>query len=604
MKPFSERRPAVLRPIDLQLGALIERLEPDPSRGKVLGVTATLLSRRVEAGDSCIEPVHWAGKTLSDADPARRDTLERGREERLPESAVWLELLRASPLVGDGASPTPMVLTSAGRLYFYRYWLAERRIASWLENRLRDVAGAPNPLENQAVKDHFDRLFPPDPTGEVDFQGVAAATALRAPFALIAGGPGTGKTTTVARVLALLLLAEPDLRIALAAPTGKAAQRLGESIERETSRLQVDEETRSRIPAEATTLHRLLGYRPSDGQFSRNADRPLGADVVLIDEASMVDLLLFEAVVLALRPGTRLILLGDKHQLASVEVGTVFTDLCNRFLGDATRRADPIPTRDLVGWDAGIPAVELLKTYRFGPDSAIARSSAAVRTGDVQAALRVLQEGAADGRLRPHPNTVEDLIAGIEPELASFTSSDSPEEALDRFNGFRVLCATNVGHWGVRRLNALVERHLRLQGRIDGAEWYRLRPLLVTSNDYEIGLFNGDVGVCWEEGNRPVVYFSDGAGGLRAVSPARLPSHTTAWAMTVHKSQGSEFDRVLFILPTEPSPLLTRELIYTGFTRARVALDVVAEPEILRFAVGRKTERSSGIKEEFRSLGV
>jgi exodeoxyribonuclease V alpha subunit len=384
-----------------------------------------------------------------------------------------------------------------------------------------------------------------------------------------------------------LLTHDPNLRIDLAAPTGKAAARLTESIRTQAANLPVEPALRSRLESlEARTIHRLLGYGGRRGGFRYDATRPLPCDVVIVDEASMIDLLLMDSLLSAIPAHARLVLVGDKDQLASVEAGFVFGDLC-----ESARDATASPLHQV--------AVELKKNWRFHDQPGIQSLAAAVRDGDAAAAARVLADPSSPNATRiDTPANANELARLLSREIDSVIDARSPEAALTALADFRLLCATNRGPYGVETLNRVIERELRDRGRIESGEWYRGRPILVTDNDYTVDLFNGDVGVCFSEtDDRLRVWFPASGGGLRALSPAQLPAHETAWAMTVHKSQGSEFARVVVVLPERDSPLLTRELVYTAVTRGRRQVTLVGSTDTLSAAMARTAHRTSGLRE-------
>lgn len=579
--------------IDRRFGRMLASLAREEDAA-VIERTAALLSRARSLGHSCITLEEWAGRTIELAGEARS----------LPDSNTWREILERSEVAGDGTDVTPLVGDEHGRVYLYRYWAAERRVARAFADRAAMPASEVDAaVGTGAVDEMFARLFPAAASEETDWQAEAARTALSRGLTVISGGPGTGKTTTVARILALLATAHPDSLMAVAAPTGKAAARIGASLTAELTRVELPGPIRQRIPSEAATLHRLLGARPAGG-FRHNQLRPLPHDVLVVDEASMVDLLLMDALLAAAAPTARIILLGDEDQLASVEAGFVFADLCRSARGgenpDSATTGEPSPL--------AATTVTLRHNYRFGEDSAIGRLAAAVRAGDADAALAVLERGNTDPGLglvlAPLPERPIDVAAYLKATLDTVLEADDPETALERLGEARILCAGRSGPWGSENVNVAVESLLtHRRSHAAGARgtpasrWYRGRPVMITVNDYGAGLFNGDTGVCWPESaqGRARVWFPAPDGAPRPVAPARLPAHETAWAMTVHKSQGSEFESVVLLLPPDESPLCTRELIYTGLTRARRALKVIAEPSLLRSAIQRRSARSSGL---------
>jgi exodeoxyribonuclease V alpha subunit len=605
---------ARLRSVDRAFARFLATLEPDGD-ARVL-MMAALVSHELGEGQICVDI-----ETLVVAEPM------------LAGAEAWLPV---SPLVGspDGDTKTPLVF-DGGLLYLRRFWRDEARVAEAIVSRLIP-ATVPADLAQE-----LDRLFPTEADG-LNWQKVACAIAARGSFAIITGGPGTGKTTTVVRLLGLLqTLAhkrnEPRLRIRLAAPTGKAAARLNASIAGQIERLDVDAAVKQAIPAEVTTLHRLLGSRPDTRAFRHDRDNPLHLDVLVIDEASMIDLEMMAATLDALPRDARLILLGDKDQLSSVEAGAVLGDLCAR--ADAGHY--DLATRDwltaVCGVDVGAwtdPAdarpldqrvVMLRRSRRFGADSGIGALAQAINTGDAAAVTRafsatqgdiaVMSPAAAsiatlaiDGRGgAPGHRHFLDWIERERPAIdASFDAFQRwGAGALTAYARFQLLCATRHGDAGVDKQNERIAQGLLDRGLIDAVTgWYEGRPVMVTRNDYALGLMNGDVGV--------TLWVPDGQGGMalrvafavmddhgservRFVVPSRLSAVDTVYAMTVHKSQGSEFEHTALALPPEPSPVLTRELVYTGVTRARSHFTLLAAPDILGYAVSRKTRRASGL---------
>ena len=473
--------------------------------------------------------------------------------------------LRASGVVGAPEDFTPLVLDKKNRLYLRRYFEYEQQLAQAI---LRRAAG-----------DHSTGA-----SNETDLQKLAAARAVANNFTVITGGPGTGKTWTVMAILTLLQKESngENLRIALAAPTGKAAARLTESVREVNQTLK------------ATTLHRLLGYLPNSPYFRHDAEHPLNADVVIVDEASMIDLAMMAKLIDAVRPEARLILLGDRDQLASVEAGSVLADICAA--AESAQPNDP-----LFG-----AVVALRENYRFAPTGGIYRVSTAVNAGDADAALAAFQENA-DGEAgwQPLPDAAklpsalrERLVTEFRPCL----ETDDPLQALARLQQFRILCALRQGPFGVENLNAIAEEVLTETGLLTPhpAGTYRGQPLTITENNYNLGLFNGDSGIILpdpEDNGELRAFFISAEGKLRRFLPSRLPRHETAFAMTVHKSQGSEFARVLLILPDFDAPILTRELLYTGLTRAREQVEIWAPETVLRAAISRRVTRASGLRE-------
>lgn len=572
----------------------------------LLRLAASLASAAVGEGSICLDLAAMAGAEL------RAD----GEEWKVPPLEELRDALAGLRVVGRPGEFRPLVLDHGDRLYLYRYWRYERDLA---EVVLHKASRGVDSLDQARLADGLRRLFPASGSGGTDWQKVAALAAVRKRFAVISGGPGTGKTSTVVRILALLLeqAGESHLRIALSAPTGKAAARLRESIRLMKERLECGEAVRSGIPEEVTTIHRLLGSLGDSTRFRHSRENPLPHDAVIVDEASMVSLPLMAKLVEALRPDARLILLGDRDQLASVEAGAVLGDICGGGLDEpfsaefsqfATAVAgEIIPVTRGSGRCAPLAdsLVVLKRNYRFGDTGAIGALSRAVNAGDSDRVAVLLEDGASDEvSWRPLPTAGElkrSLSAAVLDGYGRYLAARDPVEALAAFDGFRILCAVRRGVHGVAGLNRLVEEILARQGLIDPRQrWYPGRPVMVTANDYGLKLFNGDVGLALPDpdgGGELRVFFPAPEGGVRGVSPLRLPEHETVYAMTVHKSQGSEFDKVLLMLPESDSPVLTRELIYTGITRARSRVELWGSGDLLRAAVSRRIRRTSGLRD-------
>ncbi|OQX21496.1 MAG: exodeoxyribonuclease V subunit alpha [Desulfobacteraceae bacterium IS3] len=500
------------------------------------------------------------------------------------ESEEWLGKLRKSIVVGKPGEYKPLILDDKSRLYLYRYWEYQEKLAEFIRNR---IAAPVKDIDINLLEQGLERFFPPNPDAdESDWQKIAAQTALTRKFCVISGGPGTGKTTTVTKILALLLAQNRDMKIALAAPTGKAAARLQEAILREKKKAAY-ETVRDSIPEAASTLHRLLGAVADSPYFRHNAKNPLSADVVVTDEASMVDMALMSKLVQSLLPETRLILLGDKDQLASVEAGAVLGDICDS------------------GCD-GI--VQLQKSYRFGAESGIGEVSRAVNAGKADDALRDMRDGNyADICWKNLPSDLnrqirDSIFEGFSEYLNAVARKEQPMEIFRNFERFRILCALREGPYGVNTLNSLTEEILKTKHLIRPYKtaWYAGRPVMITRNDYNLHLFNGDVGLMLpdpESKNELRVFFPVSGETMRKLHPLRLPEHETVYAMTVHKSQGSEFEKVLLLLPDKDSPVLTRELVYTGITRAIKQAELWGTEAVFRTAVSRAIRRTSGLRD-------
>ncbi|WOB51429.1 exodeoxyribonuclease V subunit alpha [Xanthomonas hydrangeae] len=684
-----------LRPLDLAFAQSLQRLAPDTDPQVLAG--AALASLAVTSGHAGLDPAR-AGMLLD---------AREGPSPALPEPTNWQRTLAASRWVDQpapedpAAADCPLVLEH-GLLYLRRYREYERRLALGLQ---RIAAQSPPPFDAATLAPLFAQLFPnatassPLPPGEgarragegtglpepsvyqeataplvqshpPDRQAQAAALALRRTLLLVTGGPGTGKTTTIARLL-LLRIAQanaastPAPRIALAAPTGRAAERMAESLRLAVARAianGIDPALADALPTGASTLHRLLGVIPDSPNFRHTADNPLPFDLIVVDEASMVDLPLMCKLVEAVADGTQLILLGDADQLPSVEAGDVLAAILQAAgPGDALQPHDADALQPLLGsahpdttpasiqtgghtvshtHSGGLAGhrVHLLRGYRQAHDFALAPLADAVRAGDADTALALLRSGELAG-VHFHEDGEDPLTLGRDALLAhwrALADAHDPAAALRDAARLRLLTAVRAGPQGARGLNARIEQLLAETGsgarRLGSASpWFQGRLLLITENSYRHGLFNGDVGICLRSDANPfsgrsdespssgpdqsgsttnrhnpgtdsraqgplVAWFEgDGDGQVRGFHPAALPAHESAFAMTVHKAQGSEFDTVWLQLPTRDARVLSRELLYTGITRARRALHLAGSEAVIRSALARHAARISGL---------
>ena len=576
-----------LADIDRHFGALAAELDGRAGAAPGVAVAAALASHSARSGHACLSLSEVAGRAWP----------EPGGEA-LPAFEPWIEALAASPVVGRPGSEErrPLVLDRQGRLYLDRFWNAERETAAGIL-RLAESVSEPDGAEAA-----LDRIFPRSDARN-DGPRSAARAALRHRLCVVSGGPGTGKTTTVAAIVSLLvrLGAAAPGRIALAAPTGKAAARLQEAVRKEMREerggrpaLVAEVPAMAAFPVEASTVHRLL-VRAGGG--------PLPLDTLILDEASMVDLTLMARVLAALPEGARLVLLGDASQLASVQPGSVFADLCR-----AGREASPLASC----------VAELVHNWRFRDEGGIGRVAAATVRGDAAAVLAALAEPSADdgdtAGFRPltEPAAFERLAATLAdtrfaPQLRAAREQAGPagqtgNDGDGAAQPFRVLCAHRVGPFGAERFNQLVERRLRALGLASANDpFYPGRPILVTRNDPRTGLSNGDTGVAVRGADGCArVWFPElraADGGPRLVPPARLPPHESFFALTVHRAQGSEYDEAALVLGPAESRVATRELLYTAVTRARRRVVVHGSEESVAAAVERVTARFSGLRD-------
>jgi exodeoxyribonuclease V alpha subunit len=624
-------RAGVLSPLDRHLAYAVFALDAaDP----LLALGAALASRAVQLGHVCVDLSRFDFAELA----ARLDLAEPSTfDGEWPSRERLLTALRASPLCAEvDAGPasveaaTPLVLDARCRLYLQRYARYERTLANVLRARARRASDVDLPLLRMGIERLFGARARPHPSRsdaagsdssssdpiKSNAHALAACVAALHSMAVICGGPGTGKTTTVVKILALLqeqALARGDrpLSVLLLAPTGKAARRLASSVQAGLGALPVSEAVKAAIPNEAYTIHRALGGGAS-GRFRHDASNPLAADVVLVDEVSMVDLALLYRLAIAIRPAARLILQGDKDQLASVEAGAILGDIYEPHAAAEWSREFAAEVRELSGQD--LPGdraerglcdclVNLDESFRYRADSGIGRLARAINTGDSASALAILRR-AGPGRdaalFEPGPDTGSDaeLERRATEGYAPFIQSSDPKEKLSRLGAYRVLCAHRQGARGVEQQNRNVEAWLARAGLLDPlAAFYANRPIIITQNDYTLGLFNGDVGVVVRDEHGRLRVCFEGAEGLRFLAPGRLPPHETVFATTVHKSQGSEFDAVSIVLPDGVSALVGRELLYTAVTRARERVDVFASADVVRSAITRTVQRPSGLRD-------
>ncbi|KXS53776.1 MAG: exonuclease V subunit alpha [Marinobacter sp. T13-3] len=687
-----------IRPLDTGFARLIRDLSqeqgeaPDP----LVLLLAALASHQVGRGHVCIDLAtlidnsnHVLALPPEDARisaaPAPDEPVQDAPTPREVLAGTTLtqclSALNTSQAVSTGELSTPLVLNDT-RLYLRRFWRYEQQIAGAIDTRLALPSALSDPGSDttdtlsQALATLFQSSEP------VDYQKLACALAARQRFSVITGGPGTGKTTTVVNLLAALQAVAGEnperagrkYRIRLAAPTGKAAARLNESIGGAVRRLPLaqlpGQVVLDDIPTRVTTLHRLLGSRPDTRQFRHNRDNPLLVDILVIDEASMVDVDLMASVVDALPERAQLILLGDKDQLASVDAGAILGELCQRaadahytgetadWLRAVTSMAVPAELLDDNGQPLDQAVAMLRKSYRFQEDSGIRQLAEAVNTNaldtamlerirqpafddvvwlnghtprpDAEATLAQICQHAVTGTPNAFANQGEGRVihnqplpppVGYRKYLERMKNHDlnanSPHaewdalarEVLEAFNDFQVLCALRKGPWGVEGLNDRIARHLLAEKLLPRAEgWYAGRPVLITGNDYNLGLMNGDIGITFsvpwgqDDDGQPTFVLrvafpdSESPGGIRWISPSRLQQLETVYAMTVHKSQGSEFNHTCLVLPDRLSPVLTKELVYTGITRARNWFSLITgDAQVFSDAVNQRVVRASGL---------
>jgi exodeoxyribonuclease V alpha subunit len=562
-----------------QFASFIQR--KDNRDDELIVFTAALLSEAVSQGHVCLNlaGVGEQGNALDKLLPQRVDD--------------WIKHLRQSHLIGHVNDLAPMILTDSGLLYLYRYWHDEQQVAMLIKRRLQAMPI----VDEDQLKQGFSQWHSLESGHDIDWQKIAVLMALTRQFCVISGGPGTGKTTIVLKLLELFLNQSVDLRIALAAPTGKAAARLQQAIE-----------TIDQQQIEAKTLHRLLAISEANLQGRYNADNPLPVDVLIIDEASMIDISLMAILLKALPQSTQLILLGDSQQLASVESGAVLANLCKqppRFSESFGQQVATFTGMNLPSDAVSSPLVDsivlLQHSYRFDEKSLIGKLASKVKAGDDNAVINYLLTNPENIWDPQHDQAAiqQQVMHFYQDFFEAVKTKQSAETCLKLFEQGRVLCALKQGPESVDSVNYLIERALSKQGWRIYQGFYHGRPIIITQNDYRQRLFNGDTGIVMIDDRGHLAACFSGAEGLRWIALNRLPAHETAYAMTVHKSQGSEFEKVCILLPVQPSPLLTRELFYTAVTRAKEQIMILASENSLRQTVSSQHLREMGFLSYF-----
>ncbi len=567
-------------------------------KSETLQPFAYLVSKKLSEGHICL-PLDDAG-VLNEELPAHYKGFIEKKER-----------LKNEPLVGSEPGERQPFILYNNCLYLQRYFAYE----SLVLERIRDFGKT----EEERLTERMERLYPladfirdlftpkqtsvPAANSRTDWQMVAALNAVLNNLTIITGGPGTGKTSTVARILAILYQMNPALRVALAAPTGKAAARMGESLKSAS--------------VKPSTIHRLLGFVPDSTYFEHHRSNPLNYDVVIVDEASMIDVSLFAKLLDAIGQDTRLILLGDKDQLASVEAGSLFGDLCqaqgklnlfsreratliNSLIADPSRAIDEGSVTSGSGHPLFQHIIELRHSHRFSGDEGIGRFSKAIITKDKQTLNDFIV--SADAQVLVDTAYSRALFEEFSDGYAEFIREKDIQAALQKMNRLRVLCAVREGEHGVYQVNRRIEKYLQQKKliRANGG-FYENRPVIVTGNNYTVGLYNGDTGIVRpDEKGTLKVWFEDGAEGIKSVIPGYISQAETVFAMTIHKSQGSEFDRVLIVLPdSESNAILTSELLYTAVTRARSKVFLLGSASVILQASDRFVKRASGIAGRF-----
>jgi len=555
---------------DLQASGLLDLLDVELGRalGRMSGASCpevelavALTSRNVRRGHTCFP----LGMSALDVWP--RDSAPT---TGLPDAARWRDALAKSPLTQRG----PLVLDDADRLYLRRYWQLEQDIGQELAARspAPPVVATGSPW----LPASLDRLFP----GRSDSpQRRAAQNALRHRVSLLCGGPGTGKTTTVAAIVALLV--EGRLRetatapgVMLLAPTGKSAARLGEAVRGAKSRIEASHEVLDLIPEQATTIHRALGMQRTGMLFRRNANLPLEANVVVVDEASMIDLVLMRQLLDATPRGATLLIVGDPDQLTSVEAGSVLRDL--------------VTASAQTGWCDRV--THLTKTYRYDDEQPLGQLVGAIRSGDGSSVDALLRRDDTEDVVWIPPERLQSELDHASAHWAKVLGTTDPAEHFDLRSRYVMLSPFRKGRIGTRQLGEAIRD--RLHGPKGGTP--SVTPIIIEANSHELRVYNGDFAMLVDVEPRTATVQSD-TDGFREIAEARLPQFSDAFALSVHKAQGSEFDEVLIVLPEEDAPLLTRELLYTAVSRARKRVRLVGPKQVVAAALQRRAQRYSGL---------
>ncbi|MBF0226503.1 MAG: exodeoxyribonuclease V subunit alpha [Desulfobacterales bacterium] len=600
----------IFNDIDIHFADFIVNLAKCPENQELYLSSAMLSNVTTQEKHICMSIESKAGRLFTKVFSNIPENIRKNISAvQLPKLHEWRTKLKETSVVGLPGEYKPIILDKSDRLYLYRYWVYENELSSNIKTRFLTKK---NNIDYEKLKEGFNRYFGTS-SAIFDWQKIAVFSALMNNFSVISGGPGTGKTYTVTKILALLLEQNIDIKIKLCAPTGKAAARLQESIRQAKEKLPCSDEIKQKIPEETFTLHRLLGAKINSPFFLHDSKNPLFADVILIDETSMVSLSLMTKLMMAIPYESKIILLGDKDQLSSVEAGSVLSDICesggvNCFTDFFAEKYSSITNNtinNIKNYNESFlnnSIIHLQHSFRFGANSNIAKVSRSVNQGDSEAAIKLIKENQNDVsyKILPQKDNLKNHLAHIFFKYyESIYDIQELSHAYNIFESFRILCAVREGDYGINNINELCKKLLGSAKRVDTEKkFYKGMPLIINRNDYNLKLFNGDIGILWETQNKEIrAFFSNQDGSFRSIPPARLPEHEIAYAMTIHKSQGSEFDNVLLIFPDKESPILTKELIYTGITRARKHVEIWGDDNILMNSIKKRVERTSGLKD-------
>ncbi len=582
----------VVSVLELEFIRFLKQINPDEKQEVLLAAAACVFAQ--QKGHVCLDFNGWKDEYLFEDSKSEIKLTDSLKEK-------WQEALKESTLVSTGDELQPLVLEGS-RLYLHRYWKYEEELCTWLKQK----ASTWLELEKEHKKAIQSVLPPAKDLFEINWQHVAVQLSFLKDLLVISGGPGTGKTFTVLNIIAAQALAhsQQEFRIALAAPTGKASRRLSESIERGKSNLNPGFLSKIDIPDTSLTVHKLLGSDFRGSTFKFNEENHLPYDLIVIDEASMLDINMWVRLIRAIGPNTKLIVLGDKDQLASVEAGSILGDICG---GENTfSEAVTSSIRELQGFDIPVGnssspindcVLFLTKSYRFGKNSGIQKFAEAVNASDADKAIAVLKDGQLEGLtwVEPGNEALEGVFKTFVLDHYLEYSQLPEEQRLPVSNKRKILCALRRGPFGVEYINERAERLIRRnQKRIDTSEWYDGRIVMATRNDSLLKVRNGEIGIYQKKGE--FIEF-EGDQPVRVSAP-RLKDYEPAFALTIHKSQGSEFDKAAIILPNQVNTVLSKEILYTAVTRARLSTLIIVKEEILRRIIERSVSRKSGVKQK------